>query len=163
MSARMLRLSLVVSALIFSTASFGWALFGIGGTKEQHQLKYEVLINDHKNGSLSIDFTLLDEGRLKPLISVDLVIRSDDGNGFSDLHLPLAMKTVDGKQNSHFQMKRKLAERAMILLLTRTVDGKEDFRGGQGHAILIADYIKNAELKKEGSAVMPEARQKTSN
>ena len=163
MSARMLRLSLVVSALIFSTTSFGWALFEIGGTKEQHQLKYDVLIGEHKNGNLSIDFTLLDEGRLKPLTSVVLVIRSDDGNGFSDLNLPLAMRTVKGKQNSHFQMKRKLAERAMIMLLTKTVDGKEEVRGGAGHAIEIADYIDPIDMQNKGSDVAPESGQKTSN
>ena len=63
--------------------------------------------------SVTITFTLADEGRLKPLDSVDLSIPSKDkhksGGFMSDLSLSLATRKVDGKQVASVHLKKELA------------------------------------------------------
>ena len=123
--------------------------FQLGETKEQLRLKYDVSSVDHGTGRVTVNLTIADEGRLKPLDSVDLVIPSNDGTGFVDLSLPLATRKVGGKLLASVHLKRELADRAEIQLRTSTLDGKKEALTWWYHVIPIAKYIKNGEQKKD--------------
>jgi hypothetical protein len=79
MTIRTLCLSSMVFAAIVVPATLAWALgIQLGETKEQLKLDYEVSVTDHGTGRVTVTFTLADEGRLKPISSVDLSIPSKD-------------------------------------------------------------------------------------
>jgi hypothetical protein len=69
----------MVVAALFSTTMLAWAEgLGLGETKQQLKLDYEVSVKDHGTGRVTVTFTLADAGRLKPLSSVDFSIPSKD-------------------------------------------------------------------------------------
>lgn len=145
---RTLRLSSLVLAALVLAACFAWAEgLGLGETKEQLRLDYRVSVVDHGTGRVTVNLTIADEGRLKPLDSVDLVVPSKDGTNCVDLSLSLATREVDGKRSVSVHLKRELAERAEIHLRTSSLDGKQEPLTWYYHAIPIAEYIKNGERK----------------
>jgi hypothetical protein len=133
--------------------------WGLGQTNEQLKLKYDVSLTNEGKSFVNVDLTIDDEGRLKPLFSVDVVIFGEDyreGEGRSvpiDLHLQLAKALVDGKLKTFIGMKKEWAERAVILLQTATFNGKEMSRGGCYHKIRIADYMQNEQKKDKPEGV----------
>jgi len=149
---RTLRLSSMAVAAIVLAANLAWAEgFGLGETKEQLKLDYEVSVVDHGTGRVTVTLTIADEGRLKPLRSVDLNFPSKDkhkdGGYMVDLSLSLATEKVDGKLLVRVHLKRELAERAEIDLNTLSLDGKQEALTWYYHPIPIAEYIKNGDRK----------------
>src|SRR3954469_8375954 len=69
----------------------------LGQTKEELKLKYDVSVRDLGNGRVFVVFTITDEGRLKPLRSVDLQIpgkeQDKDANGGIPPELALSLAT----------------------------------------------------------------------
>jgi hypothetical protein len=135
----------VVTVLVAGSA---WAIgFGLGETKEELKLDYEVALQDHGTGRVTVNLTIAGQGKLNPLDSVYLVIPSKDGTGHVDLSLSLATREVDGKLSVRAHLKRELAERAEIQLRTRTLDGKQELLTWYYHSIPLAGYLKDAEQK----------------
>ncbi|MHC4403878.1 MAG: hypothetical protein ACYTG0_29830 [Planctomycetota bacterium] len=150
MYVREFRLPSIVFAAIVLSANLAWAEgFGLGETKEQLKLKYDVSLKDHGTGRVTVNLTIADQGRLKPLNSVDLVIPSKDGTNFVDLSLSLATRKVDGKLLVRVHLIRELAERAAIQLRTSSLDGKQEALTWYSHAIPIAEHLKDGEQKKD--------------
>ena len=50
-------------------------------TKEELKLKYDVVVHDPGNGIVMVQFTLIDEGRMKPLYGVELMLPMANGSG----------------------------------------------------------------------------------
>jgi hypothetical protein len=155
--------SLALFAAIILPPSLAWAMGEqLGETKEQLKLKYDVSVTDHGTGRVTVTLTIADQGRLKPLTSVDLVIETEEaykaskaGRGYSgyvDLSVALATREEDGKQVVRVHLLRELAERAQIQLKTSTLDGKSEPLTWYYHIIPIAKYLKNGEQKKESSS-----------
>jgi hypothetical protein len=140
------------ATLLMTTALARGEGFGLGETMVQLKLEYEVSVKDHGTGRITVTFTLTDEGRLKPLNSVDLSIPSKDkhksGGNMSDLSLSLATRKVDGKLVATVHLKKDLAERAVIRLTTSNLDGKQLPLTWYFHSIPIAEYLKNGEQTK---------------
>lgn len=162
MYARKLRLPLLVLAAVIAGASLAHALgLGLGETKEQLGLKYDVTVSNHGTGRVTINLTIADEGRLKPLRSVDLVIPNKHKSGFVDLSLSLAVKNADGKQTASAHLLKEWAERAEIHLNTASLDGKHEALTWYYHVIPVADYLKNSEEEQaapvRGSGDQPAA------
>ena len=60
-------------------AGLVWAMGEqLGETKEQLKLKYDVSVKDHGTGRVTVTLTIADQGRLKPLTSVVLVIPTEE-------------------------------------------------------------------------------------
>jgi len=149
----------VFAALVLG-ADPAWAEgFQLGETKEQLKLKYGVLLTDHGTGRVTVTLTIADEGRLKPLNSVDLGIPSKDGTGYFDLALSLATRKVDGKQVVSVHLKRELAERAEFDLKTSTLDGKQEALTWYYHKIPIAEYLKTGEKQSASRPKTPAVQQ----
>ncbi len=124
---------------------------GLGESKEELKLDYEVSIKDHGTGRVTVVFTLVDEGRLKPITSVDLSILSEKkhkgGGHMSDLSLSLATRKVDGRQVARIHLRKDLAEKAELHLTTGTLDGKRERMTWYFYAIPLADFMKGGEQK----------------
>ena len=154
MSTHVRRLALVVvAAVLAGTAGRAGAIgFILGETKEQLKLKYEVdvaevVIDDRGTVLVTVVLTLEDEGRLKPLDEVQLVIPSrqpfKDGGYGADLVVSIDMKQgADGKRVGRVQFLPELAERAEIQLNTHALDGKTDPMTRLHHVIAVAKYLK---------------------
>ncbi len=147
MFARTFCLSVVGFATLAMTTSPAWALgFELGESKEKLKLDYKVTVYDHGTGRVTITFTLADEGRLKPLNSIDFYIPSTDkhksGGNMADLVLSLATREVDGKQVARIHVKKELIEKAEIQLKTSHLDGKQEPLTWYYHSIPIAGFMK---------------------
>ena len=143
-------LPVVIFMALVLSASLVWAIgFQLSETKAQLQLKYDLAVVDHGTGRVSVTLTLLDEGRLKPLRNVDLVIPNSDGSGTVDLSLPIAPRLEDGKQIYHIHLKKEWAERASFNLVTDHIDGKKLGLTYYFYVIPLADEIKNTPAKSK--------------
>jgi hypothetical protein len=150
MGTRTLRLSLMMLATIAFTGGVAWGIgFVLGESKEELKLEYDVAVQDHGTGRVTIVLTLADEGRLKPLDEVQLVIpdqkKNADGGHWMDLVVSIDMRAADGGERvGRVHIKKDLAERAQIQLNTHTMDGNLDPLTRLHHVIPIADYLKRS-------------------
>jgi hypothetical protein len=151
MKTRTIYLSVLALSVHALVANSTWALgFELGETKEQLKLQYDVSATDHGTGRVTINVTIADEGRLKPLDrGVSLVIPSQDKSGYVDLSVSLERRMESGKQMLSIHLTRELAERGQIQLKTNMLDGKQQPLTWYYHVIPIADYLKNVESKKD--------------
>jgi hypothetical protein len=163
MRMRTVRQSLMVLAAIGLTGGVAWGIgFVLGETKEELKLKYDIAVQDHGTGRVTIVLTLADEGRLKPLDEVQLVIpdeeKNADGNYWMDLVVAIDMREADtGERVGRVHIKKELAQRAQIQLNTHTMDGNLDPRTRLHHVIPIADYLKSSPAAAEPAAAEPAA------
>jgi hypothetical protein len=152
MRMRTLRLSaaVLVAAVTFWTANQVWGMgFYLRQTKDELKLKYDVAVQDHGTGRVTVVFTLADEGRLKPLEAVQLVVpaqaQNPDGSHWMDLVVSIDMSETDGdKRVGRVHLLKGLAERAEFHLNTHTMDGKLDRFTRLHHVIPIGKYLKDA-------------------
>ncbi|HEV2293645.1 MAG TPA: hypothetical protein VGR35_07305 [Tepidisphaeraceae bacterium] len=146
--------AVLIAAAVVWTADRAWGVgFTLGQTKEQLQLKYDVAVEHHAfdergTGRVTVELTLADEGRLKPLDAVQLVIpgkeKNKDGSYWMDLVVSIDMvKVDDGNRVGRVHILRELAERAEIQFNTHTMDGKTDPLTRLHHVIPIAAYLQN--------------------
>jgi len=164
-----LRCLLSVLVTLGVTGGAAWALgFGLGQSKEELGLDYEVSAVDHGTGRVTVVLKIADVGKLKPLTSVDLTVASQDGTGYVDMSVSLEPREEDGKQVVRVHLLRELAERAELQLKTRTLDGKEEMMTWYYFSIPLKDVIKDAkpsggkrkakgERKDSGSDAAPPA------
>ena len=146
-----LRLPMIAFVGVVLVGNVAWALgFVLGESKEQLGLKYDVSVEDHHTGRVTVHLTIADQGRLKPLDSVELVIpngESQDGSGTPDLSAALAMREVDGKLSVSVHLTKEMAERAELQLRTSALDGKVSGLTWYSHAIHVAKYLKDVGRK----------------
>ena len=125
-----------------------WGIgFHLGHAKDELKLKYDLAVTEHDSGRVTIVFTLADEGRLKPLDEVDLVIpgqeKNQDGGHWMDFVVSIDMReTNDGKTVGRVHLRKEWAARAEIWLNTHTMDGKLDPLTRLHHVIPIAKHMK---------------------
>jgi len=147
---RMLRWSvgsLVVAVLVLSAGRAAGIGFVLSETKDELKLKYDVAVQDHQSGRVTIVFTLADEGRLRPLDAVKFSIPSQkkesDGSYYYDLVIAVDMvATGNGTRVGRVHLLKEWAERGEISLDTHALDGKTDPLTRLHHRIPIADYMK---------------------
>jgi hypothetical protein len=139
---------LVVAAMVLMSGR-SWAVFhALGPSKDEWKLKYDVEVNDADDDKLTIAFTVADEGRLKPFYSVHVVAFSkpDNQGGRSyDVKVPIELKTTkDGRRAGQVQIRKEFADRAMIRILTLSVDGKRQTAGAAYYDIPLKRYLDKA-------------------
>lgn len=124
---------LAIAGVVFAAAALiattSYAVFeGLGPSKDDWGLKFDVQVTAAEGNKLNVDFTLTDAGRMKPLHSVLVVAFSaPDGNGARrwDMKTPIPLQsTTDGHRAGQVQIPREFGNRALIRFMTQTVDGK---------------------------------------
>jgi hypothetical protein len=125
-----------------------WAIYyRLGPSQDEWGLKYDVAVQDADSGTVTVVFTLADEGRLKPIYSIDLVAfskQTDSQGGRSyDVKEPIKLKpTEDGKSAGQVQIRKEFLDRAKIRILTQMVDGKRQPSGGSYIDIPLSKFLK---------------------
>ncbi len=166
MSIRLSRLAtgiLVVAAMVLMSGR-SWAIrHGLGPSKDEWKLKYDVELNAANGDKVTVVFTLVDEGRLKPFYSIDLVAfskQTDSQGGRSyDVKAPIELKpTEDGKRAGQVQIRKEFVDRAKIRIITLTVDGKRQPSGGAFYDIPIANYLNKAPAAASPLAAPPSSK-----
>ena len=150
---RRLHLSLVLLTVLILAPGRAWAIGEIlGQTKEELKLKYDLSMQDHGTGRVTLVFTLADAGRLEPLDEVQLRVpgsRDEQRHGghWMDLVVTVEMTELDGgKRVCRMHMLKEWAERAEIWMNTHTIDGKTDPLTRLHHIIPIDKYLKKAQV-----------------
>lgn len=139
----------MISSHVILTSLFGLCLatnahalgFELGESKEELKLDYQITVADHKTGRVTIVFTLKDEGRLKPLNSVDLSVPSKDGSGKFHLVTSLKLRERDGSKVARVHIHKDWAKNARIDLKTSHLDGKLEPATWYYHSIRVGKLI----------------------
>ena len=145
-----LALGVLVVAAVVLMSDRSWAIRqGLGPSKDEWQLKYDVDVTDSGGEMLTVTFTLADEGRLKPIYSIDLVAfsKQTDGQGGRsyDAMEPIKLKpTGDGKRVGQALISKKHLDRAKIRIISVTFDGKRQPSGGVFYDIPVAKFLDKA-------------------
>jgi hypothetical protein len=149
MSIRLSRLAtgMLVLAAMLLMSDRSWAIRnGLGPSKDEWKLAYDVVVYAADSDKLTVVFTLADEGRLKPIYSIDLVAFSkqtdNQGGRAYDVLTPIELKpTKDGRRVGQVQIRKQFLDRAKIRIITLTLDGKRQPSGGVFYEIPIAKYL----------------------
>jgi hypothetical protein len=132
MNIRLSRLAtamLVVAAIVLMPGR-SWAIYnGLGPSKDEWGLKYDVEVNEVDRDTLTVVFTVADEGRLKPFYKIELIVFSKEtdsqGGHAYDVKAPIELKTSkDGRRVGQVQIRKEFLDRAQIRILTNRVDGQ---------------------------------------
>jgi hypothetical protein len=166
MNIRLLRLVTILSvaAVTLRTSGPSWAVYNVlGPSKDEWGLKYEVQVSDAGRGTLTVVFTLADEGRLKPLSLIELIALSketDNQGGHSyDVRVPIVLKpTQDGRRAGQVQIRKEFADRARIRILTDRVDGQPRQSGWACYEIPINKFLNKAPAAASPLASSPASK-----
>lgn len=143
---------LLAVAVVGLVANIVWALgFQLGESKAELKLEYDVKVVDHGTGRVTVVLTLADEGRLRPLSAIQLMVPSSDGTNHVDMSVAVGTRKVDGKEVARVHLLRKTAERAQLQLRTWHFDGKQEPLTWYYHVIELKDYLpaKKKPVEKE--------------
>ncbi|MGB0578827.1 MAG: hypothetical protein ACPGVU_03900 [Limisphaerales bacterium] len=116
----------------------------LGQSKEELKLDYTLSVTEHKTGRITVVFRLEDEGRLKPLSSVDLSIPSDDGTGYFHLVTALKLQAEGDAKVARIHIHRDWTKNANITLKTSHLDGKSSLRTWYYHVVPISKFLKSS-------------------
>ncbi|HTQ37564.1 MAG TPA: hypothetical protein VMJ32_00960 [Pirellulales bacterium] len=122
--------AVLLVAVIFLMSGRSWAIYNVlGPSKDEWGLKYDVQVNDAGGDKVNVVFTLADEGRLKPIYSIELIAMnpetdSQGGHGY-DVKEKFELKpTADGRRVGQVQMRKEFLDHAQIRILTDRFDGQ---------------------------------------
>lgn len=117
---------LFVAIAVVLLASQSWAVwYALGPSKSEWGVKYEVDVDAPQGDTLTVHFTLADQGRLKPIHSVFVMAFSNPNQtGTNLVKTIIPMKpTEDGTLAGQVAVEKKFADRAVVRIFTETVDG----------------------------------------
>jgi hypothetical protein len=140
---------LVVAAMVLMSDR-SWAIYyRLDPSPDEWGLKYDVAVQDADSDTMTVVFTLADEGRLKPIHSIELVAfskQTDSQGGRSyDVKEPIKVKpTEDGRRMGQVQIRKEFADRAKFRILTQMVDGKRQPSGGSYIDIPLSKFLKRS-------------------
>lgn len=155
---------MLVIAAVVMMSSRCWAIReGLGPSKDEWGMKYDVAIHDADGDKLTIVFTLADEGRLKPFDSIELVVfskqtDSQGGRSYDVLERIELKATKDGKREGQVQVRKDFADRAHFRIITHRVDGQQKPSGGAYYNIPLAKYRNQAPVAASSDSAPPAAR-----
>jgi hypothetical protein len=142
-------MGLLAVATLVLMADSAWAIRqGLGPSPDDWGLKYNVTVEDNDSDMVTVVFTVADDGRLKPIYSIDLVAfsKQTDGQGGRsyDANERIELKsTADGKRSGQAQIRKEFLDRAKIRLISLTFDGKRQPSGGVFYDIPVKKYLNN--------------------
>lgn len=155
-------LFVIAVALMTSTSWAHW--YQLGPSKDEWGLKYDGSVQPAKGDKVVVEFTISDQGRLKPIHSVFVMAFSNpDRTGTNLVKTPIAMKlTEDGKLTGQVEVGKKFADRAVVRIFALTVDGRSQLDGPMAGAryfdIPLKKLRKKAPLaasSQPGSSIAP--------
>ena len=143
--------ALVVTAVVLISEPCWAVFFPLGPSKDEWGLKYNVELTAANAGMVNVAFTLTDEGRLKPVHSYTVVAfsrQTDSQGGRSyDVKSKIELKeTPDGRSAGQVQIRKEFVDRAMIRVLTLSVDGRRQTAGAAYYDIPLRQFLNKARV-----------------
>jgi len=123
--------AMLVVAAVLLTSGRSWAIYNLlGPDKEEWGLKYDVQVNDTGRDTVTVVFSLADEGRLKPFYSIEVIAMnpetdSQGGHAYDVKEKIILKPTEDGRRIGQVQIKKEFLDHAQIRILTDHVDGQQ--------------------------------------
>jgi hypothetical protein len=151
-------------AMMALMSSHCWAVYyELGPSKDEWGLKYDGNVTVTNDGKLNVQFTLADQGRLKPIHSVHIFALTPPGRDGSRTYLlkaPMAMTpTADGKMSGELQIGGHLRDTAVVRIFSYTVDGQPQRLGVRYYDIPIKKFMKKAPVaaapRSQGPVALP--------
>jgi hypothetical protein len=144
-------LGLLAIAAVPLAATPCWAVYHfLGPSKDEWGLKYDVEVTAAEGDNVNVRFTLADAGRLTPIYSATVVAFSEPdayGGRTYDAKVPLALKTTkDGKAVAQVQIRKQFVDKAMIRILTLTVNGRPQTAGAAYYDIPLKTILDKASV-----------------
>jgi hypothetical protein len=144
-----LAIAALVVAAVALMPSLSWAVFfALGPSSDEWGLKYNLEVNTSSSEAMNVAFTLADGGRLKPIYSATVVAFSKlnpDGGRSYLVKAPIELKkTKDGKLAGQVQIRKDVADIAMVRILTLNVDGKRQTAGAAYYDIPLKKFLNKA-------------------
>jgi hypothetical protein len=144
-SSRLATSGLVIAAIVLMPGLAGAVYYALGPSKDEWGLKYAVELSAADNSKLNVHFTLASEGRLKPIYSATVIAFSNPGPDGGRSYLEKAQIDLkpnqDGQLAGQTQIHQKHADRAMIRILTLTVDGRR-YKSASYYDIPLQKFLK---------------------
>lgn len=150
--------------------SNSWAhWYQLGPSKDEWGLKYDGDVDAANGGLVAVQFTIADQGRLKPIHSVFVMAFSNpDRTGTNLVRSAIGMKpTEDGKLTGRVEVRKEFVDRAVIRIFALTVDGRSQMEGPAAGAryydIPLKKFLKkapSASSPQPGTAVPPQTAPK---
>jgi len=122
---------LAVTAMLLLTRCCWAHWYALGPSKDEWGLKYDGKLEAAGGNTLTVHFTIADQGKLKPIHSVFVMAFSNpDRTGVQLAKTPISMKpTEDGKLTGQGEVRKELIDRAMVRIFTMTVNGQSQMTG----------------------------------
>lgn len=141
---------LAVAALALTSESACAIYYSLGPSKDEWGLKYEVAVEDAGAGMVTVKFTLLDEGRLKPVHSVSLSVldkqhSTANARRFNVVGRLEFKTTPDGKRVGQIKLRKDQVDLGNLQVLTQRVDGKFQSAGAAYYDIPLAKHLNDAD------------------
>jgi hypothetical protein len=152
---------LLAIAVLALVAQRAWAIYyALGPSKDEWGLKYDVDVEDAGSDMVTVKFTLIDEGRLKPVHSVSLSVldkqRSSQASRLHRVKGRLELKpTSDGKRVGQIQIRKEEVDLATLQVLTQRVDGKFQSAGAAYFDIPLAKHLNAADSPAVAAPLPP--------
>ena len=154
-------MGLLVVAALALTAERCWAIYyALGPSMDEWGLKYDVDVEDAGSDMVTVKFTLIDEGRLKPIHSVSLSVldkaKSSPASKRYTVKGRLEFKTTaDGKRVGRIQLRKQEVDLANLQVLTQRVDGKFQSAGAAYYDIALAEHLNETDSPAVASPLPP--------
>jgi hypothetical protein len=151
MSIRFSRVAIAVLAVavVLAVAGRSWAIYnGLGPDKDEWGLKYDVAVTDSGSDKVTVTMTVADQGRLKPLYSVEAIALNkevDEQGGHSyDVKESFKFKpSSDGLSVAQVQVPKAALDRAKIRILSLYFDGQKS-QYAWNYDIPLSKYLNKA-------------------
>ncbi len=156
--------AMLIVAVVLLTTGRSWAIYDVlGPSKDEWGLKYDVQVNDAGGDTVTVAFTLADEGRLKPISSIELFAFSKEtdnqGGHAYDVKAPIELKmTKDGRRAGQAQIRKEFVDRTRIRILTKMVDGKPQSPGFAEYEVPISKFLSKAPAAAPSVASPPTSK-----
>lgn len=146
--------ALAIAAVLLVAGPIWAVYYALGPSKDDWGMKFDVEVSAASGDTVNVLFTLADEGRLKPIYSATVVAFSkpypDGGQAYlakAEINLK---PNKDGKLAGQTQIRKELADRALIRILTLTFDGQRQRAGAKYYDIPLKKF-----LNKSATAASP--------
>jgi hypothetical protein len=130
MNSRWSRVAMSMGTVVVALAAgFAWAIHeGLPASQDDWKMKFEVQVTPGPGNLTTIDFKLLDEGRLKPLHAVNVIsLGAPNPRGGREYKVNARFElkpTSDGKRAGQLQIPTEYVEGAFLHFLAKRVDGR---------------------------------------
>lgn len=137
--------ALAIAAVLLVAGPIWAVYYALGPSKDDWGMNFDVEVSAASGDTVNVLFTLADEGRLKPIYAATVVAFSKPYPDGGQAYLAKAEINLKpnrgGKLAGQTQIRKELADRALIRILTLTFDGQRQTAGAKYYDIPLRKFL----------------------